>query len=478
MTKSRRRRTVVLLMAFVLLIGSLPGCASTQKVDKMAPMEIEKSTAISFDIIGGKDVMPVGAYYIPYSSTYSYNANDLPNYISDEFYKKIADSGINLLMHSVTDYTDAPDLVRKNLDLGAKYNIGVLVDDAKITGQAGQASISLEDVTTRLSEYMNHPGFAGLYVTDEPTALYTYTIYNENNTIEKYGTLSQMLNDEVGIFCYTNAFHSGGSEKEKAVYERYIEDIYNTMHPQYLSFDRYVFDKTHAKLMRNFFYDLEIMRKVSQKYNVPFWTYIGAGSQWNDGMQRFDSETPYYPNEGQFDWSVNVALAFGAQGVQYFPLIQPHFFAWSETEPFDFERNGIFGAWGNKTQWYYYAQDMNKHIAAIDEVLMNSVNKGVIASGEKAIKETSYAETAMMKGTSWRELKSIEGDALVGCFNYQGKTALYVANYSYDYAQEVELKFNGNYKFAVIQNAETKHYTGKGITLDMYAGDGVLVVFE
>lgn len=477
MTKIRKRRVISSLLTVVLTLGSFSGCAS-QKVQQMELMEIEKSPAISFDIIGGKDVMPIGAYYIPYSSIYSYNGNDLPNYISDEFYAKIADSGINLLMHSVTDYSDAPNLVMKNLDLGAKYNIGVLVDDATITGQAGQEVISKEDITTQLSKYMNHPGFAGLYVTDEPTTLYTYTIYNENNTIEKYGDISKLLNDEVGIFCYTNAFHSGGSDKEKAVYERYIEDIYNTMHPQYLSFDRYVFDKTHAKSMRNFFYDLEIMRKVSQKYNVPFWTYIAAGSQWNDGMTRFDSETPYYPDEGQFDWSVNVALAFGAQGVQYFPLIQPHFFAWAESTEFDFERNGIFGAWGNKTQWFYYAQDMNKHLRAIDEVLMNSVNKGVIASGEKAIKETSYAETAIMAGTSWRELESIHGDALVGCFNYQGKTALYVANYSYEYAQEVELKFNGNYNFTVIQNAEAKQYTGKGITLDMYAGDGVLIVFE
>lgn len=478
MTFRRKRQMIASLMAAVIAVGTMSGCASSKTAGQIEKMEVEKSTAISFDIIGGKDVMPIGAYYIPYSSIYSYNGNDLPNYISDEFYAKISDSGINLLMHSVTDYSDAPNLVKQNLDLGAKYNIGVLVDDAKITGQAGQETISKEDITTRLSEYMNHPGFAGLYVTDEPTTEYTYTIYNEMNTIERYGKLSQMLNDEVGIFCYTNAFHSGGSDKEKAVYERYIEDIYNSMHPQYLSFDRYVFDKTHEKSMRNFFYDLEIMRKVSQKYNVPFWTYIAAGSQWNDGMTRFDSETPYYPDEGQFDWSVNVALAFGAQGIQYFPLIQPHFFAWAETTEFDFERNGIFGAWGNKTQWYYYAQDMNKHIAAIDEVLMNSVNKGVIASGEKAIKETSYAETAIIDGTAWRELESVNGDALIGCFNYQGKTALYVANYSYDYAQEVELKFNDNYNFTVIQNAETKQYTGKGITLDMYAGDGVLIVFE
>ena len=476
--KHNRKTRIVSGLLIAMMLGTLTGCATISSGNEIEPMEAEESTAISFDIIGGKDVMPIGGYYIPYSSTYSYNGNDLPDYISDEFYAKIAESGINLLMHSITDYSSAPKLVEKNLDLGAKYGIGVLVDDATITGKAGKDDISMEEISTQLSKYMNHPGFAGLYLVDEPTTMYTYTFYDENRTVEKYGKLGKMLNDEVGIFCYTNAFHSGGSEKEKAVYERYIEDIYNTIHPPYLSFDRYVFDKTHAKYMRNFFYDLEVMRKVSQKYQVPFWSYIGAGSQWNDGMTHFDSETPYYPDEGQFDWSVNVSLAFGAQGIEYFPLIQPHYFAWAESEEFDFERNGIFGAWGNKTQWFYYAQDMNKHIAAIDEVLMNSVNKGVIASGKQAVSDTEYAETAMLEGTSWRELASVEGDALIGCFNYQGKTALYVVNYSTEYAQKIDLKFHGKHKVTVVQGAKTNRYESKGITLDMYAGDGVLVVFD
>lgn len=470
-------RSIAVCILAATMLGMLSGCKGSNNAASMEQMEIEQSPAISFDIIGGKDVMPIGAYYIPYSSTYSYNGNDLPDYISDEFYAEIADSGINLLMHSITDYSDAPELVVKNLDLGAKYGIGVLVDDATISGQAGREGISKVEISTQLAKYMNHPGFAGFYLVDEPTTEYTYS-YDPNRTVEMYGELGRILNDEIGIFTYTNAFHSGGSEKEKAVYERYINDIVDTIHPQYLSFDRYVFDKNHANNIRNFFYDLEVMRKVSKENNIPFWTYVGAGSQWNDGLDRFDSETPYYPNELQFNWSVNVPLAFGAQGVQYFPLIQPHYFAWAESTEFDFQRNGIFGAWGNKTQWYFYAQNINKHIAAIDEVLMNSVNKGVIASGEQAISDTKYAETSMLEGTSWRELASVKGDALIGCFNYQGRSALYVVNYSTEYAQEIVLELGGNYKYAVTQNAQVSRYTGKGITLDMAAGEGVLIVFE
>ena len=44
---------------------------------------------------------------------------------------------------------------------------------------------------------------------------------------------------------------------------------------------------------------------------------------------------------------------------------------YAESTDFDFERNGIIGAWGNKTQWFYYAKDIQPHIAAIDEVCHN-----------------------------------------------------------------------------------------------------------
>lgn len=112
---SKKRRFISSLLTAIMILGTLSGCSALENGTEIEPMEVEEAPAISFDIIGGKDVMPIGAYYIPYSSIYSYNGNDLPNYISDEFYEKIADSGINLLMHSVTDYANAPELDRKSV---------------------------------------------------------------------------------------------------------------------------------------------------------------------------------------------------------------------------------------------------------------------------------------------------------------------------------------------------------------------------
>ena len=85
---------------------------------------------------------------------------------------------------------------------------------------------------------------------------------------------------------------------------------------------------------------------------------------------------------------------------------------------------------------------------------------------------------ARIEGNSWRELASITGDAIVGCFNYQGKTALYVVNYDTEYAQKIPLTFQDTYNIKVVQDAKESYVKADQLTLDMKAGDGVLLVFE
>jgi len=111
---------------------------------------------------------------------------------------------------------------------------------------------------------------------------------------------------------------------------------------------------------------------------------------------------------------------------------------------------------------------------------MNSVNKGVVVSGAAANEAVKYARDydAIIEGTSWRELKDVQGEAMVGCFNYQGKTALYVANYEQEYAQDIKLDFYETYDIMVIQDAEVSYLQASELTLKMLAGDGALIVFE
>lgn len=434
-------------------------------------MRQEESRAYAIDYLGGKDVMPITGYFGPYPHAYE----GFPDYFTEEIYKLTAEAGINLMVYSCADYATTPELVEKNLEYGEKFGVGVFVTDNSIVENRTPEALTASSVAKQMANYKDHKAFCGMYVVDEPTATY-YCDADGSRLMEKYEKVANILQKEMDTLCYLNLLPIVNMEEDcKKNYERYVAEFCDTLQPKVVMWDMYPFDKKREGKMEVYFYNMDVIRKAAMERNLPFWAFIQAGSQWNDEWDRFNSVKPYYPNEAQFDWSVNTSLAFGVQGIQYFPLVQPYQFTMTKSSEGDFERNGILGAMGNKNQWYYYAQTINKHIAAIDEVLMHAVNKGVIASGKQAVKDLEYT-TCVIEAGNFEELQSVTGDSLVGCFNYQGKTALYVVNHSFENAQQITLEFDGVQNMKLIQNAKKAQASGKTLTLDMAAGEGVLVV--
>ncbi len=469
--KNKWMRLGSVMLAATMLCTVASGCARETSKKVIEPMEKEEVYALGFHASGGSDVMPISGFSGPKPNTYSVDGASQPEMITDEYFKAYADAGINCITFNVTDYQGMDKEVMKMLNLGEKYGISVFVTDSMIMNQRGEEVWDTVKLGQRMSEYLSHPAFAGVYVIDEPW----YPGVSQGSTsrlIDEVAPLYQKLS-EMGLVAYNNLNPNWIAETRED-YLKYVDHFLDTCDVPYIMYDHYVFDEGRTK--EEYFDNLSIIRSAAEKYKIPFWTFVQAGTSWNDAQERFDTEE-YLPKETEFDWNINTCLAYGAKGIGYFPMIQPMHFAYAKSTEWDFERNGIIGAWGNKTRWYYYAQDISAHIQAIDEVLMNSVNKGVVVSGEKAIKDNAKSE-CILEGTSWRELTGVSGDAMIGCFNYQGKTALYVVNYDTEYAQDIQLKFYDECKFSVVQDAEKRYYQGKEIKLPMQAGEGVLIVFE
>ena len=475
MKKSRILQILCVGCSLVLTVQMLGGCAGQKGNRKAAiePMEVNDVPALTFDFLGGEDVMPIGSYYGPMPSNYSFDGATQPDMFNDEFFADIAACGINLILQHNTDYETAPQYAEKMLKLGTAHGIGIFVHDSKICGPYGENTASVEQLSERINRYADYAAFCGMDVLDEPSWP-GYAPGNDNSRdIEFWSPLLKRLR-QLNVNAYINLLPLTEISKTDR-YRQYVELAIKQFDSNYLSYDYYPWDETGN--LQLYFANLSIARELSMKHIIPFWSYIQAGSQWNDEMVRFDSKTPYYPNEAQFRWNVNTSLAYGAKGIQYFMLVQPYYFALAKSQPFDFNRNGIFGAWGNKNQWYYYAQNINQQIAAVDEVLMHSESKGVIVTGDAAKKDSAYSD-CLMKKNAWRELTGVEGDALIGCFNYRGKTALYVVNYDYEYAQDITLTFSDTYKLSVVQSAKKSYIQAKDITLQFLGGEGALLVFE
>lgn len=468
MRKMTGKQVLSILLAGTMLI-SVGGCQSTKQT-VIEPMEPEEVISYSYDFIGGKDVMPISSYYTMHSQRYSYEGNDFPDLLDEKYFEMAADIGINVLGKSqYSRWESEKEDVIRILELGAKYGMGVVVNDNRVLS----VDQSLQYIDECIKEYSGYPAYCGNYVVDEPN--YPGVRAAEDRQLSEYTPIFNNL-AQLGIQAYGNLYNklkSGSAESFKS----YIKDYVEQGNVKFLGFDKYPFDVgDNYDDSESWFENLKIFREASEEYGLPYWVFIQAGAQWNDAKKRFDSDG-YFPSRGAFNWMIGTSLAYGAKGIQYFTLVQPEWFAYAESEPYDFQRNGMIGAFGNKNRWYYYAKDMNAQIAAVDEVLMNSVHKGVIATSKLAkshIGDSAY----LLKGTSWRELKDVDGDVMIGCFNYNGKTALYVVNYDIEYAQYIHLDFQDNYKVRVVQDAETKRISAKGVDLTLSAGNAALIVFE
>jgi hypothetical protein len=216
------------------------------------------------------------------------------------------------------------------------------------------------------------------------------------------------------------------------------------------------------------FREMSILRKLGKEYHKPVWCFIQVG----DPLVRQTSiETPF-PTEAQTIWNINVQLAYGVKGISYYTIFQPASYTIYNGEKYDFTRDAFFGPPGNINQWYYYVQKENKQISAADHILMNSANMGVIPVGPVAKRLVQSNE----KLSAFRELTGCSADeAIIGCFDYFGKTVLYVVNNSSVNKQKITLNFDNNYGYEVIQRGISVNTTGKSIMLTMEAGEGTLV---
>lgn len=468
-SKLKRRLCVTLLATMSVLIFTACKNRATTAIE---PMEVEEAVNFSFDFIGGTDVMPLVGYNGSQIYAYSTKLQSIPDSLSDEFMQMVKECGLNVMSYNGVDYASYPERTMQLLDLGQKYGVGIYVRDSLISKSNGENALSIEELDERINNYFNHPACVGVFVVDEPSS----DSYNahKTNRISQFAPVYTNL-AKLDIATYGNLFRLNDQGMEK--YETYVQEFIDTCPTKYLSYDLYPFMENNSLENANlWFQNMSIIRSNAEEANIPFWTFVQAGSQWNDLREHFDTEG-YYPEEGSFHWLISTALAYGTKGIQYFPILQPYWFAYTSTDDLDFERNGLVGAWNNKNRWWYYAKEANKQIAAVDEVLMNSVNKGVLLSGTSMEGHFDKVEY-VLEGTSWRELKDITGESIVGCFNYFGQSAFYVVNYDTEYAQEITLDFYDKYNMKVVQKAEESYVNAKSLTLTMNAGEGVLIVVE
>lgn len=415
--------------------------------------------------------MPVGAYNSLPPAKYGYEKN----FLTDEgIFRAYAEAGVNTMM-GLTDYVALNQAdVMTALDFCYDYDLAYLLAYT----EAGNVKAE-NAVRGALATVMYHDNFAGIMLSDEPGRIMYENLASSRSIFEN------VLKDTSEKLYHVNLFPAHANEKqlwfrsytsedvlpvESYTYEQYLKDYMEIFKPQVLSYDFYPIQGSFPALADGYFENMSIVRKTALEANIPFWVYVQTCSFING--QRLSTQEDLL-------WNVNTCLAYGAKGIQYFCGVNPQGnFVGS-----------MFDVDGNKTEMYERVKRANEMIAAVDEVLMCSKSEGVIVKGvmpqlNRNEQRMSIPDEDLLGGT-FRELSSVSSNhALVGCFDYDGKTVLYVVNNAIaddtiqgcTAADEMTLGFNKKVNGYTVDGGGKKDFTGESLSVSLGAGEAVLVV--
>lgn len=484
-------------------------------------------SGVSYDYLGGKDVMPIAGFYGPYYGPLMNNKNY--NFLTDDIYLKMKELGINFINASTNELgnNSGARYVYQQLQMAEKYGIGQLISDAdlnpelqkdasgKNTEVSDTEGMTLQEIAEQIGKYSFYDSYLGTHVRDEPYYYYgeSGVVSEYNKQLKFYDWLAKKVNQFTNNLGFINAIASGSEYVFATSYSQGItnfrqglEEIYNRTDARLISSTSYPFVyglalgsghnncKSHSEWdnvvcgyeqWKYYYRDLWSAREVAQDKNLAFWVYTAAGGDFRDGAGTEATVEANLPTEAETYWDVNQKLAFGAKGIEWFPLLQPWHFALDSTKKdgFDYDRNGLIGLNSEITTFGGYAKEINKQIAAIDDVLMRSKSTGIMATGTATTEVVTRDGDTLKTGTN--ALGYIDGDtangygALVGCFNYGDTEAFYVVNHSLDTNQSFTLHFNKEYNYRYV--SEATDYTGMGTKLtlnNIEPGRGILVVLD
>lgn len=167
------------------------------------------------------------------------------------------------------------------------------------------------------NEWKQEPRISMWCIGDEPAYGMLDHCKQDKENIEKYDT-SKLV--------YLNLCPSySGSMKLEGTFKNYITTAIEKMDLSFLSYDHYPFLQHYTEkdgwvsLTRPTFYnDLEDAREVCSKKHIPFWTFcMSSGHHANSDVYEWRYLNP---TAAELAIEAYAALAYGAQGLQYFRI--------------------------------------------------------------------------------------------------------------------------------------------------------------
>ncbi len=220
-------------------------------------------------------------------------------------YQQIAAAGFNFVITG--NYLFDEYIGRYALEMAEQTGLKVLIaDDPRVLAlghyltvtdnRTVPSSITAADATSWMraafANYTGYSSFAGFSIYDEPPQ-------PEFGNVGALIGISRQL--QPGLLPYANLVPGNGDG-----YASMVQDYISSANPSLLSFDRYPI--LTAGIDINYFGNWAIIRDAALRSGLPAWTYI----------QSVGYNGHRIPTASELEWQINVSLAYGCTGIQYF----------------------------------------------------------------------------------------------------------------------------------------------------------------
>ncbi len=425
-----------------------------------------------------RDVMPIlGFVAMPNENGYTMNGYTNPSFITRTHFQTYKDAGFNIISGLYEREPFNTYEIRKAVDLAEELDLVYFVQDLDVRSDAEYEAMK-ELISSKW--YLNKKSFGGISLKDEPSV-------NDFSSMSKVADVMREL--APGKVTHSTLFPWGASASQLGIYdmpgstneemwqryEVYVNRYMQEVNPELLAYDSYIFfygrdslynlDAGKTEVLKYYIKGLSLYRAYSLESKIPYWVTVAPYN--HIARQQIPKK--------HVEWNVNVSLAYGAKGIQYYTYwtLLEHA---SQDALENHQYAGLVTLGGTPHNTYYNVKDINENIRAVDGVLMTSTSVGLMQFGNQVL---PIPEEDTLD--SFGELKNITGgDALVGCFDHNGKNVYYIVNDSITAGRQTFNISFGNKCNLRMLNGETDGYYNNvySVGVNLSGGEAVLIEVE
>ena len=391
------------------------------------------------------------------------------SFVDSTTMRLMADAGINISQCTIDPGTTARSPKGDSISDDNRFlNFDLTVENARREGMqvmmrvwdSGPKNAKETDPTDRkwagwyqlwtnlVKRYGEDPAIYGWQLSDEPPVAKFEILRAAKDTIQKYDPQQRPVYVNMIPFVPNISRAFGPVENcDIKDYDGFISRFDEVFDPEILSYDSYGVGKYDGRRYRksDIYRNLAYYRRRSEQGGKPFWAYVLGMEVTYPKTATHRHETGYWtPDAVSMGLEARSALAFGAQGLVYWTMVQRPDAKNADGDIVEAYPSAPIDLYGNPTPLLDAVRKVNSDIRRYEDIFVGGTVKDVVFTKDPAPKEKLGLDL-YDPDAGFGPVRSVtsDGDGLtLSRIENEGRNYLVIVSFDIDRNQQVRLQFD------------------------------------